>query len=179
MNIKKLLIANRGEVAVRVMRTAADLGIETVAVYSADDQASMHRERADSAVVLNDSGVRAYLDGPAIISAALASGCDAIHPGWGFLSESADFAQACQTHELKFVGPPSEQLAQLGDKLAGRALAQANGVPVLTGREERKGRAFCSYVTPMAYPSSHYVTRQATWSVQIAKRPRRCGAGRA
>ena len=130
---ESLLIANRGEIAVRIARTAADLGVETVAVYAEDDAASLHTREADRAVSLGATGVPAYLDAAAVIAAARTAGCDAVHPGYGFLSESAAFAAACQQAGLTFVGPAPETLALFGDKAAARALAQQCGVPLLAG----------------------------------------------
>ena len=130
---ESLLIANRGEIAVRIARTAAELGVETVAVYAEDDAASLHTRAADEAVALAAAGVPAYLDGAAIIAAAQAAGCDAVHPGYGFLSENAAFAAACEQAGLTFVGPTPETLEIFGDKAAARALAERCGVPVLAG----------------------------------------------
>ena len=131
--LRKLLIANRGEIAIRIARTAAEMGIATVAVYSADDAASLHSRKADEAVALKGSGVAAYLDGDGIISAAREAGCDAIHPGYGFLSENAEFAAACAKAGLTFVGPEPETLALFGDKARARVLAEECDVPVLEG----------------------------------------------
>src|ERR1700760_998958 len=128
-----LLIANRGEIAVRIARTAGDLGVATVAGYAEDDAASLHTPEADRAVGLRAAGVPAYLDGAAIIAAAQAAGCDAVHPGYGFLSESAAFAAACAGAGLTFVGPAPQTLEVFGDKAAARALAQRCGVPLLAG----------------------------------------------
>jgi acetyl/propionyl-CoA carboxylase alpha subunit/acetyl-CoA carboxylase carboxyltransferase component len=128
-----LLIANRGEIAVRIARAAAELGTRTVAVYSQDDAESLHIRRAEHAVELPGTGPRAYLDGAAIIAAALQAGCDAIHPGYGFLSESAAFARDCAEAGLRFVGPQVEHLELFGDKGKARSLAQRLGVPVLRG----------------------------------------------
>ena len=133
MPIRRLLIANRGEIALRIMRAAAELGIETVAVAPADDAGSLHVRRADRRVELPGAGVAAYLDGAAIVRAATESGCDAVHPGYGFLSERADFAAACEGAGLIFVGPRPETLAALGDKVAARQLAMACRVPVVPG----------------------------------------------
>jgi acetyl/propionyl-CoA carboxylase alpha subunit len=130
---KRLLIANRGEIAVRIARTAGDLGVETVAVYAEDDAASLHTRAADRAVGLGPAGVAAYLDGAAVIAAAQAAGCDAVHPGYGFLSESGAFAAACEQAGLTFVGPAPQTLEILGDKAAARALAGRCGVPLLAG----------------------------------------------
>jgi len=128
-----LLIANRGEIAVRIARAAAELGARTVAVYSQDDAESLHIRKAEHAVELPGTGPRAYLDGAAIIAAALQTGCDAIHPGYGFLSESATFARDCAEAGLKFVGPSVEHLELFGDKGKARSLAQRLDVPVLRG----------------------------------------------
>ncbi|HEU5386615.1 MAG TPA: carboxyl transferase domain-containing protein [Streptosporangiaceae bacterium] len=131
--IKRLLVANRGEVAVRIMATAAVLGIETVAVYPADDAACGHVARADSAVELAGTGVAAYLDVDAIIAAATGAGCDTLHPGYGFLSERPELAARCAAAGLRFAGPDAEALALFGDKAATRARARELGVPVLAG----------------------------------------------
>jgi acetyl/propionyl-CoA carboxylase alpha subunit/acetyl-CoA carboxylase carboxyltransferase component len=135
MDVTKVLIANRGEVAVRVARAAADLGMRTVAVYSEDDAASRHVVAADEARALSGSGPAAYLDAAALVAAAREAGCDAVHPGYGFLSESADFARRCEEAGLRFVGPTAESLALFGDKGRARALAREHGVPLLEGTE--------------------------------------------
>ncbi|MFS8932179.1 carboxyl transferase domain-containing protein [Cupriavidus taiwanensis] len=129
--MKKLLIANRGEIALRVLRAARDLEIGTVSVYSQDDQGALHRILADEAVALDGAGPAAYLDMAGIIAAAKACGCDAIHPGYGFLSERADFAQACQDAGIRFIGPTVEQLALFGDKGRALELAADSDVPVM------------------------------------------------
>ena len=133
--IRRLLIANRGEIAIRVARTAAELAIETVAVFSRDDSSSLHPRKADAAHALDGDGPAAYLDAAALVAAAHASGCDAVHPGYGFLSERADFAQACADAGLTFVGPSPRTLALFGDKAAARAHAIRCGVPTLSGTD--------------------------------------------
>jgi acetyl/propionyl-CoA carboxylase alpha subunit/acetyl-CoA carboxylase carboxyltransferase component len=131
--IKRLLVANRGEVAVRVMATAAVLGVETVAVYPADDAACGHVSRAEVAVELPGTGVAAYLDIDAILAAAAGAGCDTLHPGYGFLSERPELSARCAAAGLRFAGPDPEALALFGDKAAARARARELGVPVLAG----------------------------------------------
>ena len=130
---RKLLIANRGEIAIRIARTAAEMRIETVAVYSTDDAASLHVKTADSAVALGGSGATAYLDIDGLIAAAQRAGCDALHPGYGFLSENAEFAVACAKAGLRFVGPEPETLRLFGDKARARTLAGKCAVPVMPG----------------------------------------------
>ncbi len=131
--MQKLLIANRGEIAVRIARTAAEMGVATVAIHSEDDAASLHTRKADEAWGLKGSGPAAYLDIAQVVGVAKASGCDGVHPGYGFLSESAAFARACAEAGLTFVGPTPETLELFGDKGRARALAQQCGVPVLPG----------------------------------------------
>ena len=130
---KKLLVANRGEVAVRIIRAAQDLGIATVAVYARDDAGALHAALADAAAALDATGPGAYLDITALIGVASQHGCDAVHPGYGFLSERADFAQACADAGLVFIGPTPAQLALFGDKARARALAAEQGLPLLPG----------------------------------------------
>jgi acetyl/propionyl-CoA carboxylase alpha subunit len=133
--IERLLVANRGEIAVRVCRAADVLGIETVAVAPADDAGALHLRRATAAHTLPGRGAAAYLDALALVAAAQATGCDAVHPGYGFLSERAHFADACEAAGLAFVGPDAATLAGLGDKTAARALATACGVPTVPGTD--------------------------------------------
>ena len=133
MTLTKLLVANRGEIAIRILRSAADLGLASVAVYSEDDATALHTRQADMAVALNGVGAGAYLDGAQIIAVAKAQGCDAIHPGYGFLSENAGFAADCAKAGLTFVGPGANILALFGDKGAARQLAMDCGVPVVAG----------------------------------------------
>jgi acetyl/propionyl-CoA carboxylase alpha subunit/acetyl-CoA carboxylase carboxyltransferase component len=133
--IKRLLVANRGEIAVRIMATAAVLGIETVAVYPADDAACAHVSRADTAVELPGAGPAAYLDVDAIIAAASGAGCDTLHPGYGFLSERPELAIRCAQAGLRFVGPGPDALALFGDKTAARSRARELNVPVLAGSD--------------------------------------------
>ena len=133
MTITALLIANRGEIAIRIARAAADLGLRTVAVHSEDDAASLHTRVADHAHALAGLGAPAYLDEEAIVAAALENGCDAIHPGYGFLAERASFAERCAAAGLVFVGPKAKHLALFGDKAQARAAAMRADVPVVKG----------------------------------------------
>lgn len=132
--IKKLLIANRGEIAVRIMRSAKGLGVATVGVYSDADKDAMHRKMADESVCLGaPEPQESYLSIEKIIAAAGKTGADAIHPGYGFLSERAEFAEACEEAGMVFVGPPAAAMRKLGDKISSKALAVENGVPIAPG----------------------------------------------
>src|SRR3981081_2120996 len=124
--IRKLLVANRSEIAIRVFRTAHELGIRTVAIYSHEDRFALHRFKADEAYRVGKAGepIRSYLDIPGIIAIAKEIGADGIHPGYGFLSENAQFAKACAEAGIVFVGPRQEILEKLGDKVAARKIAQ-------------------------------------------------------
>jgi pyruvate carboxylase len=135
--IRKLLVANRSEIAIRVFRTANELGIRTVAVYSHEDRFALHRFKADEAYRIGKPGepIRAYLDIPGLIAVARQHDVDAIHPGYGFLSENPQLARACQEAGLIFVGPRVDVLEQLGDKVVARHIAHKAGVPVLPGTE--------------------------------------------
>src|SRR4051812_38289349 len=134
---KKLLVANRSEIAIRVFRAATELGLRTVAIYAQEDRLSVHRFKADEAYLVGEGKgpVGAYLDIPGIVALAKEKGVDFIHPGYGFLSENAEFAKACKEAGIIFVGPQPELLALMGDKTAARALAEKVGVPTLPGTE--------------------------------------------
>jgi pyruvate carboxylase len=136
--IRKLLAANRGEIAIRIFRAATELGIGTVAIYSAEDRLSLHRYKADEAYLVGKGKgpIDAYLGIDEIIALAREKEIDAIHPGYGFLSENPDFADACEAAGIVFVGPTAEQQRRLGDKVAGRKVAQAVGVPVVPGTQD-------------------------------------------
>src|SRR5690606_19713655 len=128
-----ILIANRGEIAIRIARACADLGLRSVAVHAPDDAKSLHVLRADAAVALPGRGAAAYLDVQAVVAAARDSGCTAVHPGYGFLSESEALARACADAGLVFIGPSPEVLALFGDKARARQAAVSAEVPVLAG----------------------------------------------
>jgi acetyl/propionyl-CoA carboxylase alpha subunit/acetyl-CoA carboxylase carboxyltransferase component len=131
--MNRLLIANRGEIAVRIIATAQDLGITCISVYPEDDALAQHVRLADDRYCLPGAGASAYLDIAALIAAAIATQADAIHPGYGFLSERHDFAAACDAAGITFVGPTAEQLEQFGNKAGARALAKAHQVPLIAG----------------------------------------------
>ena len=130
-----LLIANRGEIALRIIRTATELGMQTVAVYAEDDADSPHVHAADEAIGLPGTGPDAYLDQAAMLAAAKKSGAEMIHPGYGFLSENAEFARSCAAAGYAFVGPDADVLERVGNKSSARAAAIAAGVPVLPATE--------------------------------------------
>lgn len=136
MSFSAILVANRGEIAIRIIRAAADLGIRTVAIHSTDDAQSLHTRVADEVYALPGKGARAYLDLDAVVEAARATGCDAIHPGYGFLAERADFAGQCLEAGLTFIGPSTEHLALFGDKSRARTAAVDSDVPVLRGLDD-------------------------------------------
>jgi len=131
--LKKLLIANRGEIAIRIAQAASELAIATAGIHSEDDASSLHTRRVDEPVALGGRGAAAYLDIAGVIAAARAAGADSVHPGYGFLSENAAFATACTEAGIGFVGPTPEQLALFGDKARARGHAEACKVPVLPG----------------------------------------------
>ncbi len=134
MSFKKILIANRGEIAVRVLRACRDLGIPAVVAYSEADRDTLAVRMTDEAVCIGPAEARkSYLNQPAVVSAALITGCDAIHPGYGFLSEDAGFAEVVAAHDLHFIGPRAEVLERFGSKYAVRRMLAANGLPTVPG----------------------------------------------
>ncbi len=134
--MKKVLVANRGEIAVRIIRACHDLGLQTVAVYSQADAEALHVLHADEAICIGEApSNRSYLKIPNILSACEITGADAIHPGYGFLSENANFASICESCGLNFIGPSPEAIALLGDKARAKATAKAAGCPVIPGSE--------------------------------------------
>jgi pyruvate carboxylase len=161
--IKKLLVANRGEISIRVMRAAAEMGIRTVAIYAHEDRFALHRFKADESYLVGKGKkpIAAYLDIHDIVRVALAAGVDAIHPGYGFLSENPDFAEACAAAGIRFIGPSPKVLRTLGDKVAARAAADAAQVPTLpaTGELPRELDACKPLVAKVGYP----VMMKASW----------------
>ena len=133
---ERVLVANRGEIAVRVIRALHELGIEAVAVYSTADEEALHVRLADRAVRIGPPpAAQSYLSIPAIVAAAKTTGCDAVHPGYGFLSENDGFVHACEDNDLVFVGPPADVMARMGDKAQAKAEMRAAGVPLVPGTE--------------------------------------------
>ena len=135
---KKVLVANRGEIAMRIFRACHDLGLQTIAIYSNEDMYSLFRTAADESYLIgeNESPLGAYLNIPRIIELAKKHGADAIHPGYGFLSENGDFARACEEAGIRFIGPSSKVLDMMGDKLSAKQMAVACGVPIIPGTTE-------------------------------------------
>lgn len=130
----KVLIANRGEIALRILRACKEMGIRTVAVHSTADSTAMHVRLADEAVCIGPPAAKlSYLNMPAILTAAMVTGADAIHPGYGFLSENADFAQMVEDHGIAFIGPTAEHIRRMGDKVEAKKTAEALGIPVVPG----------------------------------------------
>jgi len=133
---KKVLIANRGEVAVRIIRACKELGIKTVAIYSEADVRSLHVKKADEAYLITGDPIRAYLDYVKIVDLAKQVGAEAIHPGYGFLAENADFARYCQRKGITFIGPTPEQIEIFGDKVKAKNVMKEAGLPIIPGTEE-------------------------------------------
>ena len=151
---KRVLIANRGEIAVRVIRACRELGIPTVAIYSEADANSLHVRLATDAFCIGPApSVDSYLNIPTIVATALTAGCDAIHPGYGFLSERAEFAEICQMHGIKFIGPSAESMRKMGDKATARKTMIENNVPVTPGTGiVKSAREVKEFVRQVGYP---------------------------
>ncbi|HHH52556.1 MAG TPA: acetyl-CoA carboxylase biotin carboxylase subunit, partial [Bacteroidetes bacterium] len=132
----KILIANRGEIALRIIRTCKEIGIKTVAVYSTADKDSLHVRFADEAVCIGPpNAAESYLDPARIMAAAEITNANAIHPGYGFLAENADFAEICEQHGIKFIGPTPDMIRKMGDKITAKDTMIKAGVPVVPGSE--------------------------------------------
>lgn len=153
MKFGKVLVANRGEIAVRVIRTCRRMGLRTVAVHSEADRESLHVGLAEEAVCIGPArAARSYLDAQAVLAAAHVTGAQAIHPGYGFLSENADFAQACADRGLTFIGPPAAAIRRLGNKAAAKALARECRVPVVPGGAGCVGADFAREAESIGFP---------------------------
>ncbi len=139
MKIKKILVANRGEIAIRIFRASSELNIRTVGIYTFEDRYSLHRYKADESYQVgnNDDPLKPYLDIDEIITVAKRAKVDAIHPGYGFLSENADFARACKANDIIFIGPDPEVMDQLGDKVSAKLVAQACNVPIIESSNKK------------------------------------------
>lgn len=134
--MKKVLIANRGEIAVRVIRACREMGLKTVAIHSTADRDSLHAKLADESICIGPGpSTKSYLRIPSVMSAIEVSGADAVHPGYGFLSENAEFARICREYKITFIGPDPEHIDRLGNKVAARALALKAQVPMLPGSD--------------------------------------------
>jgi pyruvate carboxylase len=149
--LKKLLVANRGEIAIRIFRAANELGLRTAGIYSYEDRYSLHRYKSDESYLVGKEGesVRPYLDIDEIINLALKIGADAIHPGYGFLSERDDFAKKCEENGIKFVGPDSTIIRKLGNKIEAKAIAKQVGIPIIEGKEVsslKEAKASCKKI---------------------------------
>src|ERR671928_579423 len=133
---QRVLVANRGEIAVRVIRAVHELGMEAVAVYSTADTDALHVRLADRAVCIGPPPAsESYLRIPSIVAAATTSGCDAVHPGYGFLAENPAFVRACEDNDLVFIGPDADVMARMGDKVQAKAEVAAAGVPLVPGAD--------------------------------------------
>ena len=133
---KKILIANRGEIALRIIRSCREMGIQSVAVYSTIDELSLHVKFADEAICIGPpESIKSYLNIPAIMSAAEITNADAIHPGYGFLAESPEFSSICAEHKINFIGPPPETINAMGDKANAKNTMKSVGVPVIPGSD--------------------------------------------
>ena len=153
MPFSRVLVANRGEVAVRVIRALHELDIEAVAVYSTVDRDSLHVRLADRAVCVGPApAAQSYLRIPSIVAAASTTGCQAVHPGWGFLAENAAFAEACADNDLTFVGPSSEVMARMGDKASAREQIGAAKVPLVPGTPPVEAEEVSAAAADLGFP---------------------------
>ena len=152
--LRKVLIANRGEIAVRIVRACAELGITSVAVFTDADRHALHVKKADEAYNLGPDSVAGYLNVHRIVNLAVATGCDAIHPGYGFLSENPELARCCELRQVIFVGPSADVIAKMGDKLIARELMIQAGVPVVPGSKEplKNIRQAIEFADSIGYP---------------------------
>ena len=132
---KKILVANRGEIAVRIVRACSEMGIKSVAIYTDADRHALHVKKSDEAYNLGADPVMGYLNAHNIVNLAVASGCDALHPGYGFLSENPQLAEICARRGIKFIGPDAAVIRQMGDKIAARQAMIKAGIPVIPGSE--------------------------------------------
>ena len=127
--IRKILVANRGEIAVRIVRACSEMGIKSVAIYTDADRHALHVKKADEAYHIGSEPVAGYLNAHNIVNIAVTSGCDALHPGYGFLAENPELAEICARRDIKFIGPSAEVIRQMGDKVQARSAMLAAGIP--------------------------------------------------
>ncbi|MBI5461486.1 MAG: acetyl-CoA carboxylase biotin carboxylase subunit, partial [Gammaproteobacteria bacterium] len=137
--IQKILIANRGEIAVRIVRACGEMGITSVAIFTDADRHALHVKKADEAYNIGPDSVAGYLNAHRIVNLAVATGCDALHPGYGFLSENPQLAEICARRNIRFIGPNAEVIRRMGDKTEARRSMQAAGLPVTPGSEGNIG----------------------------------------
>jgi len=154
MPLSCLLVANRGEIAVRLLRAAAEFGLRTVAIYSEDDAQALHTRQADEARPLRGAGAAAYLDIEQIVALAQEAGCDAVHPGYGFLSENAHFADIVKAHKITFIGPQPDHIRLMGDKIAAKQAVKSLGIPTVPGSDGAIGSESeaASFAAEIGYP---------------------------
>jgi pyruvate carboxylase subunit A len=194
--LRKILIANRGEIAVRIIRACAEMGIRSAAIYADADRHSLHVKKADEAYCLGNDPLAGYLNVHQIVNLAVATGCDAVHPGYGFLSENPELAHDCARRGITSIGPSAEVIARMGDKTAARLAMQQAGVPVTPGSPgnldsleatlacaRRSAIRSCSRPPPAAAgaASAAATTRRhcaRIMSVSAPRRPRPSGAPR-
>ena len=152
-SFKRVLIANRGEIAIRIAKAAASLGIETVGIYSHDDAQNLHTRQVDIALALDgEDAVSPYLDINQIVQLAADHGCDCVHPGYGFLSENAQFAAALAERDIQFIGPSATALGLFGDKVAAKRLAQSIDIPTISGRNLESAADAAQAASELGYP---------------------------
>ena len=180
--LKRTLVANRGEIACRILRACREAGIEGVAIYAANDAGTLFTELADISVQLEGEGLaETYLNQEQILQIAIDSGCDSIHPGFGFLSERADFAQAVMDSGLIWVGPSPDAITKMGDKMTARITMKEAGVPVIPGEEVTGGLEEVLQIAPsVGYPllqSNRWRRRQRNACGTQARRPRKRSKG--
>ncbi|MGZ8250984.1 MAG: ATP-binding protein, partial [Methylophilaceae bacterium] len=152
--IKKILVANRGEIAVRIVRACSEMGIKSVAIYSDADRHALHVKKADEAYNIGSDPVIGYLNAHNIVNLAVASGCDALHPGYGFLSENPELAEICSRRGIKFIGPDAKVIRQMGDKIQARNAMVAAGIPCTPGSDGNLANLeeACKLAKKIGYP---------------------------
>src|SRR6478672_9276638 len=149
----RVLVANRGEIAVRVIRALHELGVEAVAVYSTADAGALHTRLADQAICIGPpSATESYLNLSSVVAAGETTGCDAVHPGYGFLSENPEFVKACEDNDLVIVGPDAEGMARMGDKVGARRELADAGLPLVPATEAVGSRAASAAAAELAFP---------------------------